>query len=72
MTPIELVNLAKEARTHAYVPYSGYAVGAATDEERRRGINAWKRDRLKKAGAAMIIPDFADVERLTKYLLGEK
>ena len=29
MTPIELVNLAKEARTHAYVPYSGYAVGAA-------------------------------------------
>ena len=29
MTPIELVNLAKEARAHAYVPYSGYAVGAA-------------------------------------------
>ena len=29
MTPIELVNLAKQARAHAYVPYSGYAVGAA-------------------------------------------
>ena len=29
MTPIELVNLAKEARARAYVPYSGYAVGAA-------------------------------------------
>lgn len=29
MTPIELVNLAIEAREHAYVPYSGFAVGAA-------------------------------------------
>ena len=29
MTPIELVNLAKEARAKAYVPYSGFAVGAA-------------------------------------------
>ena len=29
MTPIELVNLAKEARECAYIPYSGFAVGAA-------------------------------------------
>lgn len=29
MTPNELVQLAKEARNHSYVPYSGYAVGAA-------------------------------------------
>ena len=29
MTPIELVNLAKEARSHAYVPYSCFSVGAA-------------------------------------------
>ena len=27
--PIELVNLAKEARAKAYVPYSGFSVGAA-------------------------------------------
>lgn len=29
MKPEELVQLAKEARARAYVPYSGYAVGAA-------------------------------------------
>ena len=29
MTKEELVALAKEAMTHAYVPYSGYKVGAA-------------------------------------------
>ena len=29
MTPEKLIELAKEAMTHAYVPYSGYTVGAA-------------------------------------------
>ena len=29
MTPLELVNLAIEAREHSYSPYSGFAVGAA-------------------------------------------
>ena len=29
MTPEKLVQLAQEAMTHAYVPYSGYKVGAA-------------------------------------------
>lgn len=29
MKPEELIALAKEAMTHAYVPYSGYLVGAA-------------------------------------------
>ncbi|MBQ7160583.1 MAG: HAD family hydrolase [Clostridia bacterium] len=49
----------------------GYAVGAATDEERRCGVNLWKRDRLKKAGAAVIIPDFSETERLIEYLGGK-
>ena len=29
MKPEQLIDLAKEAMTHAYVPYSGYMVGAA-------------------------------------------
>ena len=29
MNPMDLVNLAIEAREHAYIPYSGFAVGAA-------------------------------------------
>ena len=29
MKPEELIRLAKEAMTHAYIPYSGYKVGAA-------------------------------------------
>ena len=29
MTPEKLIELAKDAMTHAYVPYSGYMVGAA-------------------------------------------
>lgn len=29
MTPEQLIDLAKEAMTHAYAPYSGYKVGAA-------------------------------------------
>ena len=29
MTAEKLIELAKEAMTHAYIPYSGYKVGAA-------------------------------------------
>lgn len=46
----------------------GYAVGAATEEERRRGVNEWKRNRLLSAGADMIIPDFSDTRRLLSLL----
>jgi phosphoglycolate phosphatase len=46
----------------------GIAVGVATDEARRQGINAWKRDRLVQAGADVIIPDFREQEVLLDYL----
>lgn len=48
----------------------GYTVGVATDEERKKGINAWKRNRLKSAGADVVIPDFTGYERLIKYIGG--
>ncbi len=48
---------------------NGYAVGVATNEIERKGINTWKRNRLLEAGADIIIPDFSDPERLIRYLL---
>lgn len=49
----------------------GIAVGAATNEAEREGIDTWKRSRLIQAGADMIVPDFREQERLVSYLLGE-
>ncbi len=49
----------------------GYAVGVATDEVNKKGVNEWKRNRLKSAGADMIIPDFVGYERLIRYIGGE-
>ena len=42
----------------------GIAVGVATDEERREGVDLWKRDRLISAGADLIIPEFREHARL--------
>jgi phosphoglycolate phosphatase-like HAD superfamily hydrolase len=46
----------------------GIAVGVASDEVSRMGLNAWKRDRLIAAGADLIITDFREHERLLAYL----
>jgi phosphoglycolate phosphatase-like HAD superfamily hydrolase len=46
----------------------GVAVAVASDEVRRCGINAWKRDRLVRAGADLVIPDYRDRESLLRYL----
>lgn len=47
----------------------GIAVGVASNEATRRGINEWKRQRLIQAGADLIIPDFREHQRLLAYLL---
>ncbi len=47
----------------------GTAVGVASDEARRRGVNAWKRERLIQAGADLIVPDFRRQELLVDFLL---
>jgi len=44
------------------------ALGVASDEARRRGLNPRKRDRLAKAGADLIIPDFATCDELLALL----
>jgi hypothetical protein len=46
----------------------GIAVGTATDEIRRHGLNPEKRTRLIKAGAHIIVPDFSQKDKLIKLL----
>jgi len=48
--------------------FGGYAVGVASDERRRRGVDPRKRGRLLEAGAHMIIPDFAGAKALIHYI----
>ncbi len=47
----------------------GYPVAVATDEKRRKGIDEWKRQRLIKAGAGAVIPDFEEAQKIVDYLL---
>ena len=49
----------------------GIAVGVASDEVRREGVNEWKRQRLIGAGADIIVPEFREQEKLVAYLFGE-
>jgi phosphoglycolate phosphatase-like HAD superfamily hydrolase len=46
----------------------GIAVGVASNEAARQGIDAWKRGRLIQAGADLIIPDFRQHQALLAYL----
>ena len=47
---------------------NGRAVGVASDEVRRYGMNPEKRSRLIRAGADLIIPDFSQLELLLQFL----
>ncbi len=49
----------------------GAAVGVASREARGRGLDEWKRERLIRAGADVIIPDFREHSKLVSYLWGE-
>jgi len=46
----------------------GIAVGIASDEIRRHGLNMEKRARLVRAGAHVIVPDFSQHSKLVKIL----
>lgn len=46
----------------------GLAIGVASEENTRQGINAWKRRRLISAGADIIIGDYRQLDRLLGVL----
>ena len=53
------------------VEVGGIAVGVASNEAERRGIDTWKRERLVRAGAHLIIPDFCQSASLLEFLFAE-
>jgi phosphoglycolate phosphatase-like HAD superfamily hydrolase len=50
----------------------GVAVAVASDEVKRSGVNAWKRDRLVRAGADVVIPEYRKAEKLLGWLFDER
>jgi hypothetical protein len=49
----------------------GFAAGVASDEANPGGLDEWKRERLLKAGADIILRDYADTPGLMRYLFSE-
>jgi phosphoglycolate phosphatase-like HAD superfamily hydrolase len=49
----------------------GIAVGVASNEATRHGVDEWKRNRLVQAGADIIVPDFREQQILINHLFGE-
>jgi phosphoglycolate phosphatase-like HAD superfamily hydrolase len=49
----------------------GVAVAVASEEVKRSGINNWKRDRLVRAGADIVIPEYREHERLLQFLFSD-
>ena len=50
----------------------GIAIGLATDEAARSGIDEWKRERLIASGADVIMPDFTPFPELWRFLMEEE
>jgi phosphoglycolate phosphatase-like HAD superfamily hydrolase len=46
----------------------GVAIGVASEEETRQGVNLWKRGRLVAAGADLIIGDYRELDELLEVL----
>lgn len=61
--PVELQNV-KE--------HGGVALGIASDEQRGQGWDDAKKQRLLKAGADLLVPDFREHERLLAHLFEEE
>lgn len=46
----------------------GFAVGVPSNESERCGVDEWKKERLIRAGANIIIPDYRNIEELEAVL----
>lgn len=46
----------------------GLAIGVASDEEQRQGVDPWKRQRLIGAGADIIVGDYRDLDAIKSVL----
>lgn len=46
----------------------GVAIGVASEEEKRHGVNQWKRQRLIRAGADVIVADYRNQDELLQIL----
>ena len=50
------------------VKRGGFAIGVASDEVKRFGLNMKKRERLIRAGASVIVPDFSQLSSLLSLI----
>lgn len=50
----------------------GFACGVASNEKTRQGVDEWKRQRLIRAGADLIIPDYRAVDELEAFLFDKE
>jgi phosphoglycolate phosphatase len=50
----------------------GFAVGVASDEVNKSGIDEWKRNRISRAGADIIIPDYKQTNKIEEYIFSGK
>ncbi|MDO8685545.1 MAG: HAD hydrolase-like protein [Clostridiales bacterium] len=48
--------------------FGGFAVGVASDEVNKCGIDEWKRKRLTRAGADIILPDYRQLNKIEGYI----
>lgn len=65
----ELIGLGDgHTETYEIKKVGGFAVGVASNETLRQGIDLWKRDQLIRAGADWIIPDYTDIVQIESKL----
>ena len=67
-SPVPNWSLSAMAMWKSKTPAVVIAIGVASDEAGRIGIDMWKRERLIKAGADVIIPNYVEYDALIRYL----